>query len=127
MPIRNWAGAVLFAMGAWLLYAGLQRRRRALASWRAARAAGQTIDVCPSGNVAIGTAIIRPAVFILLISAGSEVVWSYQALGPSRVFSPFDLYGFLFMLLGYGIWFGIRTRYRDVTRLRVAPVPSGPG
>ena len=32
MPIRNWLGLVLFAIGAWMLTTALQRRNRARAA-----------------------------------------------------------------------------------------------
>ena len=121
MPIRNYAGVILFAGGAWMLNSALQRRKRALTAWRAARAAGTTIDVGTSPKFAITGAITRPITYLLLALAGAEVALSYPAVG-SRLFSYIDLGGFLFVLLAYAVWFSISTRYRDVTGLQVAPV-----
>ena len=39
---------------------------------------------------------------------------AYAALGHYPLFSPIDLGGFLLLLLGYGVWFSISTRYREV-------------
>ena len=120
MPIRNVAGVVLFAIGAWVLFSAMRRRNRAVAAWRDAQAKGEHIDVYTSKKFALTSSIARPIVLVMLLMAALEVAGSYLAMGGSRLFSVLDLAGFLFVLAAYGVWFTISTRYRVV-----APVRAG--
>jgi hypothetical protein len=124
MPIRNWAGLVLAAFGLWFLIAGLQRRRRAQAAWREAKARGLEIDVGTSQKFVFIGAISRPIIYLLLLAGGAEVTLAHAAVGKSGRFSVIDLGGFLFLLLCYGIWFSISTRYRDVEPVRAQAGPQ---
>ena len=124
MPIRNWAGGVLFALGAWLIVNAWRRRRRALTVWRAALARGQEVDVRASQKFALTSAIARPIIYLFLLLVAAEVTATYRVAGPAGPFSIVDLGGFLFVLLGYAIWFSISTRYRDLSYLPAAAVDS---
>ncbi len=126
MPIRNWAGLVLAAIGVWFFVTALKRRKRALAAWHEARAKGLEIDVRTSQKFALTGAIARPLVNFMLLLGAAEVSLSYAALGNTRLFSAIDLGGFLLLLLGYGVWFSISTRYREVVPVPVGPVPVVP-
>ncbi len=123
MPIRNWAGLVLAAIGVWFFTTALQRRKRALAAWHAAKAKGLEIDVRTSQKFALTGAIARPVVNFVLLVGAAEVSLSYAAIGRSSLFSPIDLAGFLLLLLGYGVWFSISTRYREVVPVTSAAEP----
>lgn len=122
MPISNWLGVVLFAIGVWLFTSGLRRRRRALAARRVAQQAGQAIDVGTSRRLAGVTAILRPVVYVMVLVTAAVAIMTTKAPGVAAMFSAIDLFGFLVMLAGYAFWFGVSTRYRDVER--AAPVPA---
>ncbi|CAH2601031.1 conserved membrane protein of unknown function [Rhodovastum atsumiense] len=109
--MRYWAGAILFAAGAWMIFSALRKRRAAIASWHAAVAAGVTPKMSSLAGFALA---MRPIIQIVLVLAALEVTASYMAVDGGRHFSFFDLGGFLFMLLGYGVWFSINTRYRII-------------
>jgi hypothetical protein len=125
MPIRNWAGVVLFAIGAWMLNAGLQRRRRARAAWQIAQQAGRTIDVGTSRKLAMTGLVARMIVYLVLLLVAAEVAMAYGAVG-NRFFSLVDFGGFLFMLLGYAFWFGNSTRFRIIKPHELVPAQLAP-
>lgn len=128
MLIRNWLGVPLFAVGVWLLTSALHRRRRAMAAWQAAQAAGRTINVRPSQQTAVATLVLRPVVYIVLLLVAAAVTISSGAIGGPGM-SAIDMFGFLFMLVGYGVWFSIGTRYRRIDGVPsvAVPVAGGPG
>ncbi len=128
MLISNWLGVLLFAVGVWLFASALQRRSRAQAAWHAAQAAGRAINVRPSQQVAVATLVLRPILYIALLLVAAAVITSSQAIGGPGM-SSIDLFGFLSMLLGYAVWFSVGTRYRDIDKAALAPVPvaDGPG
>lgn len=125
MPIRNWAGVVLFAIGAWMFHAGLQRRRRARAAWQIAQAAGRSIDVRPSQKLAMTGLVTRMIVYLVLLLVAGEVTLAYGAVG-NQFFSLVDFGGFMFMLLGYAVWLGNSTRFRIVRPHELVPAQAAP-
>ncbi len=114
MPIRNWLGLLLFAIGAWMFATALQRRNRARAARREARAQGLQLDIGTSQKFALTWAIARPVIYSGLVFAALWAVSFSVGLGENSLLSPLDVGGFLFLLLAYGVWFSITTRYRDV-------------
>jgi hypothetical protein len=114
MPIRNWLGVVLFAIGAWMFTTALRRRNRARAARREARAQGLQLDIAIHQKFALAAAVARPVVYAGLLFTALGVVGFTVALGDSSLLSPVDVGGLLVLLLGYGVWFSITTRYRDV-------------
>ncbi len=97
-------GLVLFVYGSGLLYYGLRHRRRYLAA--------PPDPSAPEGSLAILGDIMPPLIIIGLGLAGLEVILAYVMIDPSRWFSLFDLFGVLYLLLTYGIWMTLKTRYR---------------
>lgn len=114
MPIRNWLGLVLFAIGAWMVTTALQRRNRARAARSEALAQGVRLDIGISQKFALAAAVARPVVYAGLLFTALGVLAFSLGLGESSLLSPLDVGGFLFLLLAYGVWFSINTRYRAV-------------
>lgn len=123
MPVRNWAGLVLAAIGVWFLAAAWRRRHRALTVQRAARTSGLKLDVYAPRTFALTTAIARPIVTLVLLAAGGEVLQVYRVTDGAPLLSAVDLAGFLLLLLGCGVWFSVSTRYRAVVPVIA---PGGP-
>ena len=63
----------------------------------------------------MAAAVARPVVYAGLLFTGTRGS-SHSAWGWARprLLSPLDVGGFLFLLLAYGVWFSINTRYRAV-------------
>ncbi len=106
--ITNWAGAVLGAIGLWLLYSAWSRRSRALAR----QAAGEEPPPLHPSLELVG-GIVPPIVLVGLAILGAETTLSFFVLEGGRgLFSIFDLIGFWVLLLGYGVWMVCKSKYR---------------
>lgn len=101
-----WSGAAFFLAGAWLLWSAMARRARV----RAALARGET-PMALHPSLVLMADIGPPIIIFGLVVAGGQVVLAYLATGGAG-FAPTDLAGFLFLLLAYGVWVKMRTRYR---------------
>lgn len=103
--MANLIGLVLFAYGGWLLYSGLQHRKRFLAAPPAAED--------DDNRLAILAEVMPPLIMLALGIAALEVVLAYVMIGANPYFSLFDLLGVLFAIGSYGVWIRLRTRYRS--------------
>ena len=105
-----WSGAVLFAIGAWLIHAGLAHRRRVLAL----RAAAADADETGADPLSLGVfgEIVRPIILFALAYLGVKATLAFWWLDAGRYLSLFDLAGFLCLLAGYGAWVVMKTKYR---------------
>lgn len=119
-----WTGALLFAVGGWLILAGLAHRRRVLAL-RAAPGAGDA-DADPRSLAVFGE-IMRPIILFALAYLGVKTTLAFWWLDAGRYLSLFDLAGFLFLLAGYGAWMVMKTTYRVLqppAAVDSAPAPA---
>lgn len=109
--IQHVTGAVFFAAGLALIASALLRRRRALAVARDP-AAPKPPELHPS--LVLMADIGPPLIIFGLVVAGAQVALAFWMTGGGGVFSLFDLAGFLFLLVAYGVWIKIRTKHRAV-------------
>lgn len=107
--IRHVAGAIFLAAGAALIVSAMTRRTRALAAARDPLAP-KPPPLHPS--LAMMGEIVPPLVIFGLVIAGAQVVLAFWMTDGGGVFSLFDLLGFLFLLVAYGIWIKAKTRFR---------------
>ena len=114
--MRGWTGLVLFAIGAWLAYSGLAQRGRVLAARREAVARGETAEATPlSPSLAMMGEIFPPIIITVLVLVGVKMSLVYLMVGAAnRLFSLFDLAGFLFLLASYGTWIVCTTKFREL-------------
>jgi hypothetical protein len=119
-----WSGAVLFAIGAWLIHAGLAHRRRVLAL-RAAAADPDEAGADPRSLGVLGE-IMRPIILFALAYLGVKATLAFWWLDAGRYLSLFDLAGFLSLLAGYGGWVVMKTKYRapQPAAADLAPAPA---
>lgn len=122
--MRYWTGVLFFAIGAWLLYAAFTQRRRVLAARReaAVRAAADPAGTLHPSLAMLGH-IFPPLVIAGLVYVGIKTTLVYVVLQGQRVFSLFDLAGFLFVLAAYGTWLLLKSRYSESGR-PVVPVAA---
>jgi hypothetical protein len=118
--MRNWTGAALFAIGAWLIFSALAQRGRVLTTRRKSEA--QEVIPTNSSLIALGD-IFRPLVIIGLIYFAVKVTLAYVLLDGNRIFSLFDLSGLLFLLAAYAIWLIVKTKYREAIGPGAVSVP----
>jgi hypothetical protein len=111
----------MFAVGAWMLWSALEKRRRVITHRRHAAAEGRTTTVKTHPGLLAIAAIMQPIVMFALLVSGAMIVGVFFATDLARDYTVVDLCGFLALLAGYGTWFMINTTYRDVAR---ATVPS---
>ena len=110
-----------------MLTTALQRRKRALTAWHAAKARGTPIDIRTSQKFALFVLALTPIIYIVLLASGAMLTMVYVMMGSASLLSAIDLGGFLFMLLAYGVWFTMNTRYREVTPAELAAVTVASG
>jgi hypothetical protein len=117
--MRNWTGAVLFLIGAWLLYSTLLHRARI---FRHSAAVDMVQELTPAmSSLAAFGAILRPLILGALGYFAVKVTMAYLLLGGGRYFSLFDLGGLLFLLAAYA-WLVLQTRYRKQEDAHIAAV-----
>jgi hypothetical protein len=107
--MANWPGLLMILAGAWLIWSALGRRSRV----RAALARGEGPPPLNPSLVMMAE-IMPPLITFGLVVAAAQVVLAFMATDGAG-FSVLDLGGFLFLLLAYGIWVRMRTRYREVS------------
>jgi hypothetical protein len=112
--MRNWTGAGLLVIAAWLLSSGLAHRRRVLVARRRSAifdepGASRPLD----GQLATFGAIVRPIIILGLGYFALKVTVVYVLLDGSRFFSLFDLAGLLIFLAAYAAWLFLKTSYRE--------------
>jgi hypothetical protein len=118
--MRNCTGAVLFLVGAWLLYSGLLHRARVVRH-------SAPLDLVQESTPAISSlaafgAILRPLILCALGYFAVKITMAYLLLDGGRYFSLFDLGGLLFLLAAYAAWLVLQTRYRPQEDAHVAAV-----
>lgn len=104
--MRHLIGLILFIYGSWLLFNALRHRKRYLATPPSPEAA--------EGQLAILGDIMPPLIIMGLGLAAIEIILAYVMVEASRMFSLFDLFGVLYMLVAYGTWMTLKTRYRGL-------------
>lgn len=122
-------GAVMFAVGLWLLYRAFAQKKRVLAV-RAEIAASDGRLVEPEIHQSLKTVgAIFPGIavwFVAFVAVKGTV--GYLLLDGGKVLSPFDLAGFLFLLAGYSVWLTMTSKYREIRPQAVAvPATAGAG
>lgn len=109
----NVAGAVMGAAGLVLIWQAYTRRRTVIADAERRSATGEPESRPPLHQSLRMLGAIGPGIVQLgLVIAGGQVVLAFYLTGGSGVFTLFDLGGFLFLLVAYGWWISVRTRYR---------------
>lgn len=111
--IANVAGAVMGAAGLALIWQAWTRRRMVIADAERRRQTGEPEAGPPLHQSlrmlgAVGPGIVQLGLFV----AGGQVALAFFVTGGSGVFTLFDLAGFVFLLVAYGWWISVRTRYR---------------
>lgn len=105
--MRDLAGIACALGGAWFAWAGLARRRRALAR----AAAGEEAPPRHPSLAILGE--IGPSIVnFMLIVAALQVTLAFVVSDGGGVFSWLDLGGFLVLLAGYGVWVSMKSRHR---------------
>lgn len=109
MAVRDWTGLVLALCGAGLLWSALARRSRMLA------AAGRGETAPPLHPSLAMMAEIGPSIVIfMLVVAGGQVALAFWMTDGGGIFSMLDLAGFVFLLVAYGTWVVLKSRYPDL-------------
>lgn len=109
-----WTGIILFLAGGWLMYTALTQCLRVLQARRS-----QTDHADGDGTAKLHPSLtmlrdaVPPIVTLALVFVGVMVSIAYVALEAGRVFTIFDLTGFLFLLVAYGTWLFVKTNYRE--------------
>lgn len=105
--MRDVAGLVFALVAAWFVWAGLQRRRKAMALAAAgAEAPARHPSLAMLGE--IGPSIVN----FMLVIAAVQVSAAFLVSDGGGLFSVLDLAGFLLMLAGYGYWVTMKSRHR---------------
>ena len=103
-------GAAMTIAGAWLIWQSVLRRRRSLD----AAARGEAPP--PLHPSLVEMADMGPPIIIFgLVLAGGQAVLAFLVTDGGGVFSAFDLAGFLFLLVAYGVWVKIKVAHRAGT------------
>jgi uncharacterized membrane protein len=119
--MKNWTGLLLLAAAAWLVAVALAQRRRVRAARREALARGEsTADATLHPSLAMLGGILPPLVMLGLAIVAAQIVVAYVVMDGGRIFSLFDLCGFLALLAAYALWLIIKTQYREPA-IAVAP------
>lgn len=118
--MKYWPGLVMLAVGLWLLYAALRKRRNVVAARQQAAAEGRTTTIQTHPTLLALASSLQPIVTFALLIVGAVSVGVYVATDLARDFSVLDLAGFLGLLAGYGTWFVINTTYRDAAAVVVS-------
>lgn len=128
--MRNWVGAVTSMLALAIVAVALARRRKVLAvvseaalTHRLEQLAGDPRSLSAFGE------IMRPIVWFALTVIALKSMIAYFLLGGARFLSPFDLAGVLAMLVAYGFFIHVQTRYRfsAVEAVFVAEQPGTAG
>jgi len=106
-----WIG-VGFALAAiWFARAAVRHRAHVKAELSRMLERGQT-PAKLHGSLEILADAAPAIVSLFLFCAGALTVVAFFAVGAQRVFSLFDLGGYLTFLVAYGYWLNIKTTYR---------------
>lgn len=109
--MSHWVGALLLAAGIVLIVTAVRRRERVRRDATAAIARGDAIAAGHRHMTALAE-IVPPLVHIALGIAAIQVVIAWWYTRAGAWFSAFDVGGFLFFLVAYGIWLSLKSRYR---------------
>lgn len=106
-----WSGALMLLAAAWLVRDAIARRASVRAAAAAAIARGETI---PPGhrNMTALAEIVPPMVYIALFVIAAQIVFAWWTTDAGDWFSGFDIAAFLALLVAYGFWLSLKTRYR---------------
>lgn len=106
-----WSGALMLLAGLWLLRDAVARRTRVRAAAEAAIARGEPIA---AGNAKLSALadIVPPLVNIALFIAAAQILAAWWFTRAGGWFSGFDVAAFLILLVAYGFWLTLKTRYR---------------
>ena len=105
--MRNLAGPAFALVAAWFIWAGVQRRRRALAlTAGGAEAPARHPSLALLGE--IGPSVVN----FMLVIAAIQVAAAFLVSDGGGIFSVLDLAGFLLMLAAYGFWVTMKSRHR---------------
>ena len=115
--MRHWFGVAFLLGGAWLLYAGLAHRARALA---APRRGPEAAD----GALGPFAAILRPLIIAAVVYFGIKATVIYALVDAGAVFSLVDLAGLWVLLASYATWIVLRTTHRAPASARPGAAPS---
>ena len=77
-----------------------------------------------SPKFALFVLALTPIMYAALLAAGATTTMAYVMMGGSPFLSFIDLGGFLFLLLGFAVWFTMNTRYRDMAPVAVTNRPD---
>lgn len=123
--MRNVTGLILILCGLGLVWSGWARRAEALAA-KASAARGSAAGVVMNPSLAAFGAIVRPVVYVGLGYLALKASVAYALFDGGRMFSPFDLFGFLFLLTSYGTWLFLRTAHWEADADRPAVTSESP-
>lgn len=117
--MTNIIGLALFAVAGVLIYTAIAHRRKVLAVLGDTKIEAEDDDAINVNSLAIMGKIMPPIIVGILAIVGLKSVFMYFIVDAGRVFSLFDLAGFLALLVAYGLWIVFKTKYR-------MPVPAAP-
>ncbi len=117
--MTNIIGLALFAVAGVLIYTAIAHRRKVLAVLGNTKIEAENDDTIDVNSLAIMGKIMPPIIVGILAIVGLKSVFMYFIVDAGRVFSLFDLAGFLALLAAYGLWIVFKTKYR-------MPVPAAP-
>lgn len=106
-----WSGALMLLAALWLVRDAIRRRAQVRAEATAAIARGEPIPPGHRKLTALAE-IVPPLVYGALFIAGVQVVAAWWFTPASGWFGVFDIAAFLLLLVAYGFWMSVKTRYR---------------
>lgn len=117
--MTNIIGLALFAVAGVLIYTAIAHRRKVLAILGDTKIEAEDDDAIDVNSLAIMGKIMPPIIIGILALLGLKSVFMYFIVDAGRMFSLFDLAGFLALLAAYGLWIVFKTKYR-------MPIPAAP-
>lgn len=116
-----WSGALMLVAALWLLRDAFVRRARVRDAAIAAAAQGAPI-VAGNARLAVLADVVPRLVIAALVIAAVQIVAAWWFTPMGGWFSGFDIAALLFLLLAYGCWLILKTRYRPGWQ---PPTPAG--
>jgi len=107
--MRYYLGAVCLLIGAWLIYAAINHRKRVIAARERAAADGNEQQIDPALS-AMGTAMM-PFYAMYGAFASLLLVGGYFLSDMSQYISIVDLAGLVVLAIAYSVWMVMRSAY----------------
>ncbi len=125
--MQNVIGLAFFAFGALFFVAALRYRRRVVVAWARYHASMSPGTQPPRQRFGGFAARARPFITFALQLFAIETILMYFFFNGDRLFSLFDLAGWLFLLTGYGTWINLHIVSRPPPAGAVSEVTDDAG